>query len=42
MPEGCSLAGLEESSLQSHSCDVIWVMQLAAEDQHACQLASEV
>ena len=41
MPEGCSLAGLEESSLQSNSRDAIWVMQLAAEYQQACQLASE-
>lgn len=42
MPEGCSKAGLEESSLQSNSRDAIWVMQLAAEDEQACQLASEV
>lgn len=42
MPEGCSKAGLEESSLQSNSRDAIWVMQLATEDQQACQLASEV
>lgn len=42
MPEARSLAGLEESSLQSNSRDAIWVMQLAAEYQQACQLASEV